>query len=104
MLANPQVKYITEVLEKMRTRKISLSQAAIPMLSSGGFSTVNKNSIPSTLPDFADNSKLIQQQNATNTELAKAINLFLNYRPTVAVETIEREREKYIQIKQTKGL
>jgi hypothetical protein len=51
-----------------------------------------------------DNSKAMQLQNETNIELAKAINMFMQYRPTVAVETIERERNKYIQIIQNKGL
>jgi hypothetical protein len=103
MLADPQVRYIVDMLERMRTRKVSLSQAAIPLLSSGGFSSVNRNSAsPISLP--GDNSELIKQQNEANLNLANAINLFLKYRPTVAVETIEREREKYIHIKQTQGL
>jgi hypothetical protein len=103
MLADPQVRYIVDMLERMRTRKVSLSQAAIPLLSSGGFSTTNRNSAsPISLP--GDNSELIKQQNEANLNLANAINMFLKYRPTVAVETIEREREKYIHIKQTKGL
>jgi hypothetical protein len=103
MLADPQVRYIVDMLERMRTRKVSLSQAAIPLLSSGGFSSLNRNSAsPISLP--GDNSELIKQQNEANLNLANAINMFLLYRPTVAVETIEREREKYIHIKQTKGL
>lgn len=103
MLQDPQVRYIVDMLERMRTRKVSLSQAAMPLLSSGGFSSVNKTAAsPVLLP--GDNSELIKQQNEANINLANAINMFLLYRPTVAVETIEREREKYIQIKQTKGL
>jgi len=104
MLANPQVKYITEIFEKMRTRRISLSQAAMPVLSSGGFSSGNKNSATSLSIVPADNSKLIEQQNKINLEMTKAINKLMEYRPTVAVESIEREREKYIRIKQTQGL
>lgn len=103
MLANPQVQYIAQALEKMRQRKVSLSSAAIPLLSTGGFSTTNKNTSSSNSL-FGDNSKSIQQQSEINQELAKAINAFMVYRPTVAVETIEREREKYIRIKQTSGL
>ena len=103
MLADPNVKYLTQIFEKMRTRKVSLSQAAMPHLSSGGFSSTNKNPSPSVLA-LPDNSKSLQQQNETNLELVKAIKLFLEYRPVVAVETIEREREKYIRIKQTSGL
>lgn len=103
MLANPQVSYIVDMLEKMRTRKISLSQAAIPMLSSGGFSTSNRNSASvQLLPN--SNDELIKQQNETNAQLAVAITMFLKHRPTVAVESIEREREKYLQIIHTKGL
>jgi hypothetical protein len=103
MLANPQVRYIVDMLERMRTRKISLSQAAVPMLSSGGFSTSNKNSAPiQLLPN--GNDELIKQQNETNAQLALAITMFLKHRPTVAVESIEREREKYLQIIHTKGL
>ena len=104
MLANPQVKYITDVFEKMRTRRISLSKSAIPLLSTGGFS---KNTVYTPAPVTENNDQQIApQQNQTEiyNELAKAINLFMNYRPTVAVETIEREREKYIRIKQTSGL
>jgi len=103
MLADPHVRYITEVFEKMRKRKISLSQAAMPLLSSGGFASGNKNSSTISLPG-ADNSKLIEQQNAINREMTKALTEFMKYRPTVAVESIERERTKYIQIIQTKGL
>ena len=103
MLANPQVQYIAQMLEKMRTRKISLSQAAIPMLASGGFSTSNRNSgSVQLLPN--SNDELIKQQNETNAQLALAITMFLKHRPTVAVESIEREREKYLQIIHTKGL
>ena len=104
MLADPNMKYLTQIFEKMRTRKISLSQAAMPLLSSGGFSSTNRSSAPLILPDYPDNSKALQQQNESNIELAKAIKMFMEYRPTVAVETIERERTKYIQIKQTQGL
>ncbi len=104
MLADPQVKYITEIFEKMRTRKISLNRAAFPVLSSGGFSSVNKVSLPTLPSGSSDNSKLIGQQNKINLEMTRAINKFMEYRPTVAVETIEREREKYIRIKQTHGL
>jgi hypothetical protein len=50
------------------------------------------------------NDELIKQQNETNAQLAVAITMFLKHRPIVAVESIEREREKYLQIKQTKGL
>jgi hypothetical protein len=103
MLANPQVRYITDIFEKMRTRKVSLSQAAMPVLSSGGFSSVNRNSTPS-LAIAPSNAKLIEEQNKINTEMTKALRQFMNYRPTVAVETIEREREKYLRIKQTSGL
>jgi hypothetical protein len=103
MLTNPQVQYIAQMLEKMRTTKVSLSQAAIPMLASGGFSSSNRNPAPViSLPD--NNSNLIKQQNDANIQLANAIRMFLKHRPTVAVETIEREREKYLQIIQTKGL
>lgn len=105
MLKNPQVKYITDVFEKMRTRKVSLSQAAMPVLSSGGFATQQRVYTPPSFPETnqqkADDAR---NQNDINAELTKAIKLFMSYRPTVAVETIEREREKYIQIKQTKGL
>jgi len=105
LLKNPQVKYITEVFEKMRTRRVSLSQAAMPVLSSGGFTTQQRTYTPPSFPETnqqkADDAK---NQNDINAELTKAIKLFMSYRPTVAVETIEREREKYIQIKQTKGL
>jgi hypothetical protein len=104
MLANPQVKYIVDMLERMRTRKISLSQAAMPLLSSGGFSSTNRSAPSQVLQIQPDNSKAMQLQNETNIELAKAINMFMQYRPTVAVETIERERNKYIQIIQNKGL
>ena len=104
MLADPQMKYLTQVFEKMRTRKISLSQAAMPLLSSGGFSSTNKSSAPIVFPDYPDNSQALMQQNEANIQLANAIQLFLNYRPRVAVETIEREREKYIKIQQTQGL
>ncbi|MBK6285753.1 MAG: hypothetical protein IPF54_26535 [Draconibacterium sp.] len=98
------MKYLTQVFEKMRTRKISLSQAAMPLLSSGGFSSSNRSSAPIVLPDYPDNSQALMQQNEANIQLAKAIELFINYRPIVAVETIERERQKYIRIKQTQGL
>ena len=103
MLADPNVRYLTQIFEKMRTRKVSLSQAAMPLLSSGGFSSTNKSSSPSVI-SLPDSSNSLQQQNETNLELVKAIKLFLEYRPVVAVETIEREREKYIRIKQTSGL
>lgn len=46
----------------------------------------------------------MKQQIESNNQLERAIMLFMQYRPRVAVETIEREREKYIQITQTKGL
>ena len=104
MLTDPNVRYLTQMFEKMRTRKISLSQAAMPLLSSGGFSSTNRSSSPMILPDYPDNSKALQQQNEANIELAKAINLFMNYRPAVAIDAIEREREKYLRIKQTSGL
>ena len=104
MLADPNVKYLTQIFEKMRTRKISLSQAAMPLLSSGGFSSSNKNSAPLILPEFSDNSKSLQQQNEINLELTRAIKLFMEYRPVVAISAIEREREKYLRIKQTSGL
>ncbi len=104
MLADPNVKYLTQIFEKMRTRKISLSQAAMPLLSSGGFSTTKGSSTAMILPDFPDNSKALQQQSEANIVLATAINLFMKYRPVIAVETIEREREKYLRIKQTSGL
>ena len=104
MLADPNMKFLTQIFEKMRTRKVSLSQAAMPLLSSGGFSSTNRSSGTMILPDYPDNSKALQQQSEANLALAKAINVFMEYRPTVAVETIEREREKYIRIKQTSGL
>lgn len=104
MLADPNVKYLTQIFEKMRTRKISLSQAAMPLLSSGGFSSVNKASNSAALPELQNNSKALEQQNEANLALAKAISLFMEYRPVVAVESIERERNKYLQIKQTSGL
>ncbi len=104
MLADPQVKYITDIFEKMRTRRISLSQAAMPVLSSGGFASVNRASSTPVLPGTSDNSKLIRQQNEANLQLAKAIQMFMEHRPTVAVETIEREMKKYIKITQTHGL
>ena len=104
MLADPNVRYLTQIFEKMRTRKISLSQAAMPLLSSGGFSSTNRSSSSMILPDYPDNSKALQQQSESNLALAKAINLFMNYRPAVAIDAIEREREKYLRIKQTSGL
>jgi hypothetical protein len=103
MMADPQVKYITEIFEKMRTRKISLSQAAMPVLSSGGFSSGNRNSLPA-LSVTPSNSKQIQEQNKINIDLTHAINELVKYRPRVAIDTIEREREKYIRITQTNGL
>lgn len=106
MLSNPQVQYIAAALERIRTKKVSLSSAALPVLSSGGFST--SSSSPSTALKIPETNreyeKAITQQNAINQELTKAIKSLIEYRPVVAVETIEREREKYIQIKQTKGL
>lgn len=104
MLADPQVQYLTGLFEKMRTRKISLSKAAFPGLAAGGFSSVNKTAAPSIIQTLPDNSKLMKQQIESNIQLERAIMLFMQYRPRVAVETIEREREKYIQITQTKGL
>ena len=104
MLADPNVRYLTQIFEKMRTRRISLSQAAMPLLSSGGFSSANRSSSTMILPDYPDNSKALQQQTEANLALAKAINLFMNYRPAVAIDAIEREREKYLRIKQTSGL
>ena len=104
MLADPNMQYLTSIFEKMRTRKISLSQAAMPLLSSGGFARIDKPA-PVVAPQFiSPDNKLLQEQNRINAELTKAITLLMTHRPTVAVETIEREREKYIQIKQTKGL
>jgi hypothetical protein len=43
-------------------------------------------------------------QNQILQDLANEINLLRKYRPTVAVETIEKELTKYIEIKQTSGL
>jgi hypothetical protein len=39
MLANPQIKYIADSLEKIRTKKISLRSSTLPGLSSGGFTS-----------------------------------------------------------------
>jgi hypothetical protein len=104
MLADPQVQYLTQIFEKMRTRKVSLSAAAFPGLSSGGFSSVNKSATPLNIQTLPENSKLMQQYAESSAQLEKAINLFMQYRPRLAVETYEREKEKYIQITQTKGL
>jgi hypothetical protein len=104
MLANPQVKYIVDMLERMRTRKVSLSRNAMPALSTGGFSSAPKKTNIQVIEETPETKKTTEQQNQINGELAKAIKLFMEYRPTVAVETIERERKKYIQIKQTQGL
>jgi len=100
-LSNPQIMYIAQVLEASRQRKTSLSGHALPLLSSGGFSTTNSSQ---SNDFFKGNNDAIQKQTRVNRDLTQAINKLLEYRPTVAVETIEREREKYIRIKQTHGL
>ena len=108
MMADPQVRYITDIFEKMRTRKISLSQAAMPVLASkgfasGGYSSGNQTSMPQ-ISVTPPNSSLIEEQNKINSELTQAIIELTKYRPALAIEAFEREREKYVRIKQTNGL
>ena len=108
MKADPQVRYITDVFEKMRTRKISLSQAAMPLLASkgfasGGYSSGNQITMPE-ITITPPNSSLIEEQNKINKELTQAIIELTKYRPALAIEAFEREREKYVRIKQTNGL
>jgi hypothetical protein len=104
MLANPQVRYIADMLENMRTRKVSLNSQAFPMLKSGGFATTNKTSSSASQKLIPGSSDFIVQQNQINRELTAAIRAFMEHRPPVAIETIERELKKYNKQKLTQGL
>ena len=102
MMENPTTAAVIQSLENMRKNKVSVNTSAIPQMASGGFSS--KNNTPEALLNPFDKSGDQDFQNQILRDLTNEIYLLRQYRPTVAVETIEKERTKYIEIKQTSGL
>ena len=102
MMENPTTAAVIQSLENMRKNKVSVNTSAIPQMASGGFSS--KNNAPDALLNPFDKSGNQDFQNQILRDLTNEIYLLRQYRPTVAVETIEKERTKYIEIKQTSGL
>jgi hypothetical protein len=115
MMNNPSTAALISILEKSRKNKVSPNQAAIPQFASGGFSSSSSivplqgdersgggqsDSKLRSLIEKTDDNKYNQILEDLTTEIRE----LRKYRPTVAVETIERERDNYIKIKQTSGL
>ena len=102
MMENPTTAAVIASLENMRKNKVSVNTSAIPHMASGGFTS--RNNAPDKFPESFDKPGNQDLQNQILQDLTNEINLLRKYRPTVAVETIEKELTKYVEIKQTSGL
>lgn len=102
MMKNPTTAAVIASLENMRKNKVSVNTSAIPQMASGGFTS--RNNTPDKFPESFDKPGNQDLQNQILQDLTNEINLLRKYRPTVAVETIEKELTKYVEIKQTSGL
>jgi len=115
MMENPSTAALIAILEKARTNKIGPNEAAIPQFATGGFSSSS-----SIVPLQGDERsgggqsdselRALPEKNNDNhiyqilEDLTVEIRELRKYRPAVAIEAIERERDNYIKIKQTSGL
>ncbi len=110
MMQNPVIAAQIENLEKIRTNKISVNEAAIPQFTSGGFSS------PS--PSFSSNVKFeeerngrVEEQRDENSNLIKiieqntqAMTQLKNMKIYTSIEDIEKGRKNFTQIINTRGL
>ncbi len=109
MMENPTIAAQIANLENIRTKRISPSEAAIPQFATGGYSSF------SYCPPLGDERSGggqddYLQTNSSNqvyqilADLTTEIQELRKYRPSVAVETIEKELNNYSKIKFSTGL
>ncbi len=122
MTRHPATAPLIANLENLRQRGPHLNPKAVKYFAEGGYTNNTDNKMNNLNkmdyridPYGAKGAKMDKMQNEILSELVKKIGnsidknteattRLMKYRPVVAVETIERERKRYVEVQQTRGL
>jgi len=111
MLANPQIRYIADSLERIRTNKVSLRNSAISGLSSGGFTSKTQiTNVQVAAPKAEFGQILSQPVNSTGLDavtanrLISALEKFEKKKLVVYTELIKKDLETLDSINKKREL
>lgn len=106
MTKHPALANVISDLEIIRQNKTHVNPESVPKFASGGYIDPSTTTIPTPR---TPQSEILPEQNiemlaSTLSELNSEIKKLRKYRPSVAVETIERKLNQLSQIKINSGL